>query len=35
MTDFLPPANARLLPPAGVMRERVAAAFNTIERGLV
>jgi HD-like signal output (HDOD) protein len=34
MMDLLPPANARLLPPAEGMRDRVAAAFNDIERGL-
>jgi putative nucleotidyltransferase with HDIG domain len=34
MTDLLPPANARLLPPDEVMRERVTKVFNDIERGL-
>jgi HD-like signal output (HDOD) protein len=34
LTDWLPAANARLLPPDEVMQERVATAFNDIERGL-
>lgn len=35
MANLLPPGNARLLPPDEVMRERIAAAFNDIERGLI
>ena len=35
ITELLPPGNARLLPPDNVMRERIAAAFNGIEQGLV
>jgi HD-like signal output (HDOD) protein len=34
LTDLLPPANARLLPPVEVMTERVTKAFNDIEQGL-
>jgi HD-like signal output (HDOD) protein len=34
LTGLLPAGNARLLPPDEVMRERVAAAFNDVERGL-
>jgi putative nucleotidyltransferase with HDIG domain len=35
MTELLPPGNARLLPPDNVMRERIAAAFDGLEQGLV
>ena len=35
LMELLPPRNARLLPPAEVLMERVAAAFSEIERALL
>jgi len=35
LLDLLPRRNARLLPPAEVLMERVATAFSDVERGLL